>query len=296
MLRRYCPPLPVDIVQTLGPLRRGGSDPTMTLSGREAWRATRTPAGPATVRIAVSGAALEIEAWGPGAETALEGAPTLLGDGDSVDDFRPVGLIRELHRRMPGLRITRSQAVFEASVPTILEQKVPGIQARRSYTSLVRALAEPAPGPAKLLLPPAPARLASMPYWAFHPHGVERRRAETIRTAARSAPRLEEAASLPPARARARIASLPGLGPWSAAEIAVVALGDADAVSVGDYHLQHVVTWALRGRPRGSDAEMLEILEPFRPHRGRVLRLLVAAGLGAPRFGPRMPLRSIARQ
>ena len=74
-----------------------------------------------------------------------------------------------------------------------------------------------------------------------------------------------------------------------------MALGDADAVSLGDYHLPHLVAWALAGKPRGSDELMLELLEPYRGHRGRVLRLLQLAGITAPRFGPRMPLRWIAR-
>jgi 3-methyladenine DNA glycosylase/8-oxoguanine DNA glycosylase len=76
--------------------------------------------------------------------------------------------------------------------------------------------------------------------------------------------------------------------------VAAVALGDPDAVSVGDYHLPHLVAWALAGKPRGDDALMLELLEPFRGNRGRVLRLLELGGHHAPRFGPRRPLRSIA--
>jgi hypothetical protein len=39
---------------------------------------------------------------------------------------------------------------------------------------------------------------------------------------------------------------------------------------------------------------MLELLEPFRGHRGRVCVLLAHGGLGAPRFGPRMSVRSFA--
>ena len=39
---------------------------------------------------------------------------------------------------------------------------------------------------------------------------------------------------------------------------------------------------------------MLELLEPFRPHRGRVIRLLEAAGIAAPKFGPRMAVNEFA--
>ncbi len=90
--------------------------------------------------------------------------------------------------------------------------------------------------------------------------------------------------------ARRRLRVIPGVGVWTSAEVALVALGDADAVSVGDYHLKNVASWHLAGEPRGTDERMLELLEPFRPHRGRVLRLLKIGAGPAPRYGPRMPL------
>ncbi len=95
------------------------------------------------------------------------------------------------------------------------------------------------------------------------------------------------------ADAFARLTALPGVGPWTAAEVARVALGDTDAVSVGDYHLPHQVAWALAGEPRADDDRMLELLEPYRGHRARVVRLIEAAGILAPRHGPRRPLRAI---
>src|SRR5256885_363268 len=69
----------------------------------------------------------------------------------------------------------------------------------------------------------------------------------------------------------------------------------ANAVPVGDYHLPHMVGYALDGTPRSTDERMLELLEPYSGHRGRVIRLLIAAGIGAPRFGPKKPLRNIKR-
>jgi 3-methyladenine DNA glycosylase/8-oxoguanine DNA glycosylase len=228
----------------------------------------------------------------------LDGAPELLGAGDSLEGFDPApGLVRDLHRRMRGLRITRSRAVFEAIVPTVLTQKVTGKEAARSWRSLARAVGEPAPGPLPLLLPPAPGALATLPYHAFHPFGVEMRRANVIRLLAREAGtgRLDRLADLPPADARRRLQALPGVGAWTAAEVAIVALGDADAVSVGDYHIPNTVSWALAGEPRGTDERMLELLAPFAGHRGRVIRLLEAAGIAAPRFGPKATIRAIDR-
>jgi 3-methyladenine DNA glycosylase/8-oxoguanine DNA glycosylase len=240
--------------------------------------------------------AVEVMAWGPGADWLVAHAPTLVGGQDDPTDFRPAHpLLRELHRRHPGLHICRTEAVFEAAMATIIEQKVPGKAAVRSWRAVVRILGDPAPGPLPgFFVPPAPELVVRTPYHAFHPFGLERHRAETLRRAAASAQRLAEAPDMPLDAARGRLDALPGLGPWSAAEIAAVALGDADAVPVGDYHLPHQVSWALAGEPRGSDERMLELLEPYRGHRGRVLRLLSAAGIQAPRYGPRLPLRDVA--
>jgi 3-methyladenine DNA glycosylase/8-oxoguanine DNA glycosylase len=76
----------------------------------------------------------------------------------------------------------------------------------------------------------------------------------------------------------------------------MLALGDSDAVNVGDYWLKHVVTFALTGEPRGTDERMLDLLEPWRGQRGRVCRLLLSGAPRPPRYGPRSPLRKLASQ
>jgi 3-methyladenine DNA glycosylase/8-oxoguanine DNA glycosylase len=225
----------------------------------------------------------------------VEQVPQLLGFDDQPETFRPANpLLLDLHRHHPGLRLGRTELVFAALLPTILEQKVPGVEAWRSYGQLVRALGEAAPSPVTLMLPPSPRRLLATPYWAVHRLGIERRRFAVIQAAAAQAHRLELTAGMPPVEARQLLMRLPGIGPWSAAEVSAVAYGDRDAVSLGDYHLPHQVAWALAGEPRGSDTRMLELLEPYRGHRARVIRLLTLGGIVAPRFGPRMRLRRIA--
>lgn len=248
------------------------------------------------MRVRRADGGIEVLAWGAGAEAALEAAPDLLGWSDDPDAFRPSHpLLRDLARRLRGLRMGRTGAMFEALVPSILEQKVAGKDAWRSYAAIVRAWGEPAPGPRGLLLPPPAERLAAMPYHAFHGFGIERRRAGAVVAAGRSASRVEAAARLAPEEARRRLQALPGIGAWTAAEVTRTAMGDPDAVSVGDYHVPHIVSFALAGEARGDDARMLELLEPCRGQRARAVRLLEAGGIRAPRFGPRMPLRSIAR-
>ena len=285
---------PLDLARTLAPLVHGRGDRTIRLSARQAWLAFRTPIGPATLRIDVEGERLiRFEAWGPGAGPAVWSAAALVGEEDAPDAFvahHPV--MRRLQRSHPGLRLPRTGRVFHALVPSILEQKVTGTEAFRSYGALLRRFGEPAPGPGDLLLPPTAETLAGLPYHAFHPLGVERRRADAIRGAAGRAAWLDAATDAADATRRLRI--LPGIGAWTAAEVVRSAFGDPDAVSVGDFHIPNMVAWALAGEPRGDDRRMLELLEPYRGQRGRVQRLLEVGRVMAPRYGPRMAPRSIA--
>jgi 3-methyladenine DNA glycosylase/8-oxoguanine DNA glycosylase len=226
----------------------------------------------------------------------LDELPALLGEHDDESAFRPAHpLLRDLRRRHPGLRIGRTGNVLESLVPAIFEQKVTGTEGFGAWRRLVRAYGEPAPGPHAVWVPPAADRIAGLPYHAFHPLGVEQRRADTVRRVAARARRLEELVGMSFADAYPRLTTFAGVGPWTVAEVAMRALGDPDAVSVGDFHLPNLVSWALAGEPRGDDARMLELLEPYRGQRGRAIRLLEASGIRAPRYGPRLAPRSIAR-
>jgi 3-methyladenine DNA glycosylase/8-oxoguanine DNA glycosylase len=293
--RTIVPPFAIDLRATLGVLRHGAGDPTVRVVRGEVWRATRTPMGPATVHLRTADDRVEAEAWGEGAEWALDHVPDLIGCHDDRAGFAPAHpIVRDLHRRSPGLRIGRTLAVMESLVPAIIEQKVTGFEAKRAYRQLVRLFGEPAPGPAGMHLAPAPDVLSGLGYYDFHPLGIERKRADTIRRACAHAARLHDLVDLPLDEARERLAGLPGVGAWTVAEVAVRALGDADAVSVGDYHLKDHVAFVLTGAPRGTDEQMLELLEPFAGHRGRVCRLIEQSGMTPPRWGPRLVPQPIA--
>jgi len=286
--------LPIDVGPTLAPLRHGRYDPTMRLNASGVWRAVRTPVGAATVRFGGGGHAVVVDAWGAGAAWVCEHADDLVGANDSLHGFAPRDpVVAELHRRRPGLRIARARSVHALLVATVIGQRVTGIQAARSWASLVRRFGERAPGPAGLWLPPSAEQLAALPYYRLHPSGIEQGRADTIRRASIVAVALERTVDAPTVL-DARLRSIPGVGPWTSALVCAGAAGDPDAVPVGDLHLPGIVCLTLTGDTRGGDDRMLELLEPYLGHRGRVVRLCVAGGLAPPRRAPRQALVPIA--
>lgn len=289
---------PVDVRATLGPLRRGPADPAHRLDAGRFWRACLTPAGPGTLAVAAAGAIVRAEAWGDGADWLLARLPVLLGAADDWTelDVSGVAVLQRTHRTRPGLRLVNTGLVLDALVPAVLEQKVTGAEARRSWRRLLRRFGTPAPGPVEgMFVPPSPRELLDIPTWAWHGLGVDLKRQRTIRAAAAVAGRLEECVTMTPAAAMARLKLIPGIGEWTAAETAQRALGHPDAVSVGDYHLPNMVVHLLTGRPRGTDAEMLALLAPWAGQRQRVMRLIEATGIRAPRYGPRFSPLDIAR-
>jgi len=288
---------PVDPVATLSLLRHG--DPCSRHDGATLWWATRTPHGPATLHIAREPlCTVHARAWGEGAEWLLGRLPVLIGaDRPPLD---PLGnpVLRAAVGRQPGLRLPSTGVLVESLLPAIVEQRVAGLAARRSWAALIRLLGDPAPGPAGLLLPPDPARVAALEDWDLHRLNLERQRGATLRRVARRAAAIERLAGsdLPPEEVRARlVAELPGVGVWTAAEATSRALGDEDAVSVGDYNLFKHVGFALIGRPARDDAEMLRLLEPWSGRRGLAALVLVSA-VRMPRRGPRLPLRDFRHE
>ena len=283
---------------TLAPLRRGPRDPSFQIAEDGAiWRTSLLATGPVAARISRAAPnAAQCEAWGGGAEEFIERLPALLGADDDASDFAPTDpTVAAAHRRLPHLRLGRTGQVLEALVPAVIEQRVPGADAFRSWRVLLTKYGTPPPGPAPsgMRVPPSAQVWRTIPSWEFHRANVDPGRARTVVSCAQRAASLERLASWPPARAREALTSLPGVGVWTAAETAQRAFGDADAVSVGDYHISKMVGWTLLGRPVDDDG-MLELLEPMRPHRHRVVRLLEASGLAyEPRRGARLPVQQI---
>jgi 3-methyladenine DNA glycosylase/8-oxoguanine DNA glycosylase len=293
---RFAPGRPVDVRTTLQPLKRGAGDPTMRVDATGTWRTILTPAGPATLHLAQHQSHVECAAWGAGAEWAIESVPELLGQGDDWSDFDVSALpfAAEAQRQNPGLRLTRTKLVFEALVMAILEQKITGIEAKRGWRILVTKYGSPASGPvpAGMRVVPTPQEWAQIPSWEWHRAGVGPQRSATVMRATKVAASLERTADWGRgvARVESALRSVVGVGVWTAAETMQRAHADPDSPSVGDYHLAAVVGWALIGEPVDDD-RMLELLEPWRGHRQRVVRLITASGFRKPAFGPRMTIQ-----
>ena len=293
------PQLPCDVRRTLSPLRRGSADPTHRVTGDGAvWRTTAMPSGAATYRISQTSLhEVHAQAWGHGAAEVIAGLPDLLGARDAADGFLPRHpLLVDSAARHPGLRVPRTGRVVEALVPAVLEQKVTGKEAHASFRTLVSRFGEAAPGPAPegMRVPPSAETWRRIPSWEWHRAGVGPQRSRTICLAMQYAAKLEQTVGMEPVDAAARLTAVPGIGAWTVAEIAQRALGDSDALSVGDYHLSQYVGWALAGSPL-DDAGMVELLEPWRPHRYRVVRLIECSGYAKPRFGPKLTIQDHRR-
>ncbi|ANS78431.1 hypothetical protein SGUI_1035 [Serinicoccus hydrothermalis] len=296
--RVWRPSRPLDVGATWGTLRRGAGDPCWRVVDGTLWRGLRVPTGAVTLRLPPRGAEdpVAAQAWGPGAEWLLDALPRMLGEEDDDRGFTPVHeRVALAARRRPGWRVPRTGLVMEALVPAVIEQKVTGQEAFSGWRRVVRRFGEPAPGPGatdglRLRVPPSVTTLAGMPSWEWLRAGVSPQRADTVARVVQVAARLEECVDLSPQQARRRLTAVPGVGVWTAAETAQRALGDADAVSFGDYHVAANIGWALTGTPV-DDHGLVELLAPYAGHRYRVQRLLELSGAGRPRRGPRMAPR-----
>jgi 3-methyladenine DNA glycosylase/8-oxoguanine DNA glycosylase len=290
----YAPEHPVDLAATMSPHLRGSGDPTCRFTDAGIWRTMRTPEGPATLLLRERKSQIEAQAWGSGAEWAIAQVPSMLG---AHDDWTDLDLsahpgLTEVRRRTPGLRLTRLALVLEALVPAIFEQKVTTLEAHTSWYRLIRRYGEAAPGPApeRMMVSPAPETWRFIPSWEWHRAGVDPSRSRTVAAVATVAAGLERTSAVDSVLAGRRLQSVAGIGRWTAAETTQRSHGDPDAVSVGDFHLAAHVGLALTGEAVDDDG-MLELLEPWRGHRQRVVRLILASGFRKPRHGPRATIR-----
>lgn len=280
---------PLDLRRTLRPLHGLFADDGW-------WLAARTSAGVGSLRIRRTRTDLIGEAWGEGSPWLLERLGSIAGLDDDPSGFVPDHpVVAGLNHRHPGDRFGSTSLVFRALLAAICGQKVTGQEAAAAMRGLRTHFSDPAPGPRTgLRLPPNPERMAAAPYHIYHRLHLEKRRADLIRLVSRDADRIDRLAERSPSEAEKVLISYLGISLWTSAKTLEVSHGDPDQVAVGDFHFKHIVVHHLTGRDRGTDEEMLELLEPFRPHRGRVIRLLHHLG-HEPSFGPRMAPKDITK-
>ncbi|GAA4027412.1 3-methyladenine DNA glycosylase [Arthrobacter methylotrophus] len=303
---RWHPGGSFDLLQTVGIIMRGNGDPSFAARQDGVWMAFTTPDGPATLRLTAAGSGqdthVDAQAWGAGADSAIASVPALLGSGDDWSGFDEEAfhatlprIVREARRRNLAVRLPTTGRVVDSLVPTILEQKVTTIEARRGYRYLMYRYGTAAPSagrhaPSGLLVPPSASHWLTVPSWEWHKAGVGPQRSATVMRTLRSAVALERLASLSAAEAGAKMQTIPGIGVWTAAEVVQRTHGCPDSIAVGDYHLASYVGYALTGR-KTDDAGMIILLEPWRGHRQRVVRMIGLSGFRKPTFGPRMTIQ-----
>jgi len=286
---------PLDLRRTFAVT--GLKGPTKRVQDGGLWRTSRTPEGPGTIRLSIgSSGDLDALAWGRGADWLLDRLPAMVGECDDDSSFTPYhDSVRSMARRAKGLRLPAVGTMVEVLIPIVLAQKVTGVAAGRSYRRLLARFGEPAPGPVDLPVSPDPDVIAGLPYYDFHPLGIEKKRADTLLRVCRAAHDLDRAVERGRAVAYRILEGLGGIGPWTSARAMMVVAGDPDAVPVGDYHIPNSVAWALVAEPRATDARMLELLHPYEGQRGRVIRLVEVFGGHAPAYGPKLAPRSFER-
>lgn len=283
---------PYHLKQTMGLAWMGHSDPAMQLRENTLAFAMRTPEGSGTLVAAQDARQIVMDFWGPGASWLADRSRSTLGLDDSADAFRPGMPLRDLWLRFQGMRLPRLPRIFDRLAQIVLLQKVTWIEAHRAWRRLASTWGEPAPGPLSLKIPPAPQQIARRGPAPLIGFGATPQQAETLVRLAGSADQLEAAAQTGPEALERALELHRGVGKWTTQYLLGSGLGHADAVLTGDYNLAHTVAWVLANEARGNDNQMLELLEPYRGNRFRVIRLLWSGGVEAPRRGPRHAPRS----
>ncbi len=302
LVRVWRPDWPCPVGAVLSTHRRGPADPTFRRTPDGAtWRGIRTPEGPATLRLVPQPADATVtgEAWGSGAAWVIDRMPRMLGADDDPTGFEPVHQpIADVWRRHANWRLGATDLVMEALVPAVIEQKVTGKEAFAAFRTLVHRFGERAPGPpsepdplVRLWVQPSATDLRAIPSWEWLRLPVDGARSRPIQHASRVAASLERAGRETPEEFDRRVRTLPGIGVWTSAEVRSRAMGDADSVSFGDYHVAKNIGYVLTGEAVDDDG-LATLLEPYAGHRHRVQRLIELAGLGRPRRGPRMAPRT----
>lgn len=186
------------------------------------------------------------------------------------------GVLAPLVAKNPGRRVPRTVDGAEFAVRAVLGQQVSTAAARTHAARLVAAHGEPVADPDGGLthLFPSAAALAELDPQALA-MPVRRRATLTTLVAELAGGGLDLSVGADWARARARLAELPGFGPWTVESIAMRALGDPDAFPATDLGVR--VAAGSLGLPRTPRA-LATVGAAWRPWRAYAVQYLWATG------------------
>jgi DNA-3-methyladenine glycosylase II len=134
---------------------------------------------------------------------------------------------------------------------------------------------------------PTPAELLSASLDDLHGTGLSRRKVATLRAVAEefAAGRLSDAElrRMSDQEIEARLTAIPGIGPWTAQGVLLIALDRPDVILSGDLALRKAIrsTYQLDHLP--SQQEVLDLSERWRPYRSLATSYLFRAAFDAAR-------------
>ena len=198
-------------------------------------------------------------------------------DPIAVDDLLRVDpVLAPLVDKAPGRRVPRTVDAPEFAVRAVLGQQVSVAAARTHAARLVTAYGESItdPGGGLTHLFPTPAALAELDPDAL---ALPKSRRTTLTTLVTALAREEIDLGVGSdwEEARARLATLPGFGPWTIETIAMRALGDPDAFIPGDLGIRTAA--GLLNLPT-SPAALTQRAAEWRPWRAYAVQYLWATG------------------
>lgn len=289
---------PYHLGRTMSVLTMGTGNPCLRHDERRAQLAVRTPEGPVALAATHRGETLHVVVQGEGAGWIEPRLPGLFGLLDDPSGFQPTGRLLKVTPKTHGLRLPRLPIAFERLVQVVLQQLITFRDACRGWRLLLQRFGDEVPGSQGLYVPPSPERLAGLATYELMECDILPKHARLIQRLAKIAPAIERtwnAGAEPGAADRLSefLLKQPGVGPWTVGYLRGAGLGDADAVVLGDYGHPHHLAHFFTGAERSDDEAMLRLLEPFKPHRYRVLTMVILGAPPPPRRGPRRePLRN----
>jgi len=279
------PIFPVHFSRTFSMQSLGPYDPTAESSPDLFRKAFFYRSAPATLEFQRYPEGLLVTAYAPEADALLEETLAGLAQDDRYRSFSTDddGIWR-LHRSQPGLRLLRFPWLYEMTCSAILQQRIRTVDAMRDWRHITQRWGFAAPLGLRAF--PSAEILARVAQFELQALGIDAQRARTLLRFAQESRFVPVRTTLNFDEIRQRLIRIPGIGPWTTESVLGFGAGDTDAAIPGDLHLPHLVCYALAGEIPGSDERMMELLEPFRGHRFRIIRLIYASRLVVPRSTP----------